>query len=94
VQSSDVEIVVGDSSPYGSADGVTYDAIRLLARTEGLIADPVYEGKALRGLLDLARQGRFEPGAVILLLHLGGTPALHAYADHFEPIDFRTIPVT
>jgi 1-aminocyclopropane-1-carboxylate deaminase len=94
VQASDIEIVVGDASPYGSADGTTYDAIRLLARTEGLVADPVYEGKALRGLLELARRGRFEPGSVVLLLHLGGTPAIHAYADHFEPIDLRRLPAT
>ncbi len=92
VQMSDIEIVVGDSSPYGESDDATYDAIRLLARSEGLIADPVYEGKALRGLLELSRQGRFERGAVVLLLHMGGTPAVHAYADHFGKIVLKPIP--
>lgn len=93
VSLSDVEIVIGDPSPYGIADSQTLDAIRLLARTEGLIADPVYEGKAVRGLLDLARSGRFKKGSRILLLHLGGTPAVHAYANQFGPINFVQFPV-
>lgn len=92
VSESDVEIVAGDLSPYGIADEKTFDAMRLLASTEGLIADPVYEGKALRGLLELARAGRFEPGAVVVLLHLGGTPAVHAYADQFGPIELTPLP--
>jgi 1-aminocyclopropane-1-carboxylate deaminase len=92
VRESDVEIVAGDLSPYGVADQKTYEAIRLLAATEGLVADPVYEGKALRGLRELARAGRFEPGAVVMLLHLGGTPAVHAYADHFGPIELKPLP--
>ena len=66
-----------------AGDSETFDAIRLLARTEGLLADPVYEGKALRGLLALANDGRFESGCRILLMHLGGTPAVHAYANQF-----------
>jgi 1-aminocyclopropane-1-carboxylate deaminase/D-cysteine desulfhydrase-like pyridoxal-dependent ACC family enzyme len=57
--------------------------IRLLAATEGLAADPVYEGKALRGLQMLAAEGSFPPGSRVLLMHLGGTPALHAYASQF-----------
>lgn len=92
VQMSDIEIVVGDASPYGKADDVTLDAISLLARTEGLVVDPVYEGKALRGLIELARAGRFEEGAVVLLIHMGGTPAIHGYADNFAPIVLRPIP--
>ena len=83
-----VEIAVGDASPYGVADEQTLDAIKLLARTEGLIVDPVYEGKAVRGLLDLAKRGRFQKGSRVLLLHLGGTPAVHAYANKFAPIHF------
>jgi 1-aminocyclopropane-1-carboxylate deaminase len=88
-----VEIVVGDASPYGVADGPTLDAIRLLARTEGLIADPVYEGKAVRGLLELAARGRFKKGSRVLLLHLGGTPAIHAYANQFGPVDLVPFPL-
>ena len=93
VSSTDVEIVACDQSPYGVADDATLDAIRLLARTESLLADPVYEGKAVRGLLDLAEQGRFDRGSRVLLLHLGGTPAIHAYANRFDPIELQPAPV-
>lgn len=54
-----------------------------LAETEGLIADPVYEAKAVRGILSLAEEGYFSSGSKILLMHLGGSPAIHAYADQF-----------
>ena len=84
VSPADIEIIAVDKSPYGKADDETFDAIRLLARTEGLIADPVYEGKAVRGLLALAHEGRFETDRRVLLMHLGGTPAVHAYADQFD----------
>jgi 1-aminocyclopropane-1-carboxylate deaminase len=92
VAPSDVEIIVGDASPYGVADGQTLDAIRLLARTEGLIADPVYEGKAVRGLLELAKRGRFKKDDRVLLLHLGGTPAIHAYASQLGSVELVPFP--
>lgn len=92
VQMSDIEIMAGDKSPYGKADSRTYDVIRLIAQTEGLVADPVYEGKSLRGLIELADTGRFEKGAVVLFLNLGGTSGIHGYADHFGPIRFHPIP--
>jgi len=93
VSPTDIEIVAADKSAYGAADGETFNAIRLLARTEGLIADPVYEGKALRGLLELANNGRFESGCRILLMHLGGTPAVHAYANQFGSPNLSRLPV-
>jgi 1-aminocyclopropane-1-carboxylate deaminase len=83
VASSDVEIVVADPHPYGVASEQTIEAIRLLARTEGLITDPVYEGKAVRGLLDLVVAGRLGRGHRVLLMHLGGSHAVHAWADRF-----------
>ena len=89
---ADVEIVASDLSAYGVCDEDTIGAIRLLARTEGLIADPVYEGKALRGLIDLVAHGRFARGSKVLLLHLGGSPALHAYANRFGPIALNRAP--
>lgn len=92
VAPSDVEIIAADKSPYGKADSETIDAINLLARTEGLIADPVYEGKALRGLLALANDGRFEKGSRVLLMHLGGTPAVHAYASQFDSPNLKKFP--
>jgi len=85
VAESDIEVVSSNSNPYGVPDAEIMDGIRLLARNEGLIADPVYEGRAVRGLLNLAGEGRFERNARILLMHLGGTPAIHAYADQFGP---------
>lgn len=89
VSADDIEIVSTDQSEYGKAESETYEAIRLLARTEGLVADPVYEGKALRGLQMLAESGRIEPASRILLMHLGGTPAVHAYANHFGQPSLR-----
>ena len=62
----------------GIADEETLNAIRLLAETEGIIADPVYEAKAVRGLLSIAKEGYFQSGSRILLMHLGGSPAIHA----------------
>jgi len=91
----DVEIVVADASPYGVADAKTLDAIRLLARSEGLIADPVYEGKAVRGLIELIEDGRLPRGQRVLLLHMGGTPAVHGYADQLrqEPSALTAISI-
>jgi 1-aminocyclopropane-1-carboxylate deaminase len=84
-----VEIVAADRSEYGEAEPATIEMIRRFARCEGIVADPVYEGKALRGLEKLIRGGRFDPSANVLLLHLGGTPAIHAYADQFGVPDLR-----
>ena len=56
------------------------EAVRTLARTEGILLDPVYTGKAFAGLLALVRRGHFAPGARVLFLHTGGSPSLHAYA--------------
>jgi 1-aminocyclopropane-1-carboxylate deaminase/D-cysteine desulfhydrase-like pyridoxal-dependent ACC family enzyme len=53
----------------------------MLAALEGLLFDPVYSGKALAGMIDLLRQGRFEAGESIVFVHTGGSPALFAYAD-------------
>ena len=61
------------------------DAVKLLARTEGILFDPVYTGKAMSGLIDMAQNGYFKPGQNVLFLHTGGTPVLYAYpADLFE----------
>jgi len=68
---------------YGIPDEKTLDAIRLCARLEGVITDPVYEGKSMAALIDLVRDGRIEPGSRVLYAHLGGQPALNAYAHAF-----------
>jgi 1-aminocyclopropane-1-carboxylate deaminase len=80
----DVEIVIADPAPYGDASPALVEAIRILARAEGLLADPVYEGRAIRGLIDLVADGRFERADRVLLLHLGGCPAVHGYADQLR----------
>ncbi len=58
-----------------------WEAIRLLARTEGILVDPVYTGRALAGLIDLIRRGAFGPEETVLFWHTGGTPALFAFAE-------------
>ncbi|HZZ96720.1 MAG TPA: D-cysteine desulfhydrase family protein [Jatrophihabitantaceae bacterium] len=92
VLADDVEIIAADRSEYGEAEPETIALIRRFARAEGIVADPVYEGKALRGLEKLIGDGRFDPAAKILILHLGGTPAIHAYADQFGVPGFRPLP--
>lgn len=65
---------------YGIPSDETNDAIRLAARTEAMITDPVYEGKSMQGMIDLVRKGAFADNANILYVHLGGTPALNGYS--------------
>ena len=89
VSLEDVTVISIDKNVYGKADEDTRDAIRLLAETEGLIADPVYEAKAIRGLLNIAKEGYFESDSKILLMHLGGSPAIHAYANQFGLPDLK-----
>jgi 1-aminocyclopropane-1-carboxylate deaminase/D-cysteine desulfhydrase-like pyridoxal-dependent ACC family enzyme len=55
--------------------------MRLGLRTEGLVLDPVYEGKVMAGVAGLATSGEFGPDDTILFVHLGGIPAIHAYGD-------------
>ena len=66
---------------YGVLGDAEREAIRLLAASEGLLADPVYTGRALAGLLDMIRQGRFGADETVVFWHTGGLPALFAYAD-------------
>jgi 1-aminocyclopropane-1-carboxylate deaminase len=68
---------------YGIPDQQTLDAMRLAARTEGMITDPVYEGKSMAGMIDLVARGEIEKGSTVLYAHLGGQPALDGYASLF-----------
>jgi 1-aminocyclopropane-1-carboxylate deaminase len=68
---------------YGIPDTNTLEAIRLCARLEGMLTDPVYEGKSMAALIDLVRTGEIAPGSTVLYAHLGGQPALNAYAGAF-----------
>jgi 1-aminocyclopropane-1-carboxylate deaminase len=62
---------------------MTRVADRLCARLEGMLTDPVYEGKSMAALIDLIRSGEIAPGSTVLYAHLGGQPALNAYAGAF-----------
>jgi 1-aminocyclopropane-1-carboxylate deaminase len=69
---------------YGLPNQGTMEAIRLTARTEGMLTDPVYEGKSMDGLIQMVRNGEFPEGSRVLYAHLGGAPALSAYAGIFK----------
>ncbi|MFI8823245.1 1-aminocyclopropane-1-carboxylate deaminase [Streptomyces sp. NPDC053431] len=68
---------------YGVPDEATLDAMRLAARTEGMVTDPVYEGKSMAGLVDLVDRGEIGRDSTVLYAHLGGQPALNAYSGLF-----------
>ncbi|KAI5242388.1 1-aminocyclopropane-1-carboxylate deaminase [Aureobasidium subglaciale] len=69
---------------YGLPNEGTMEAIRLAARTEGMLTDPVYEGKSMDGLIQMVKKGEFPEGSKVLYAHLGGAPALSAYASIFK----------
>jgi 1-aminocyclopropane-1-carboxylate deaminase len=69
---------------YGVPSEATKEAMRLCARLEGMITDPVYEGKSMQGLIDLVQKGYFPDGSKILFAHLGGAPAINGYAYSFR----------
>ncbi|MCO7255479.1 MULTISPECIES: 1-aminocyclopropane-1-carboxylate deaminase [Dickeya] len=69
---------------YGLPNDGTLEAIRLCARLEGVLTDPVYEGKSMHGMIDMVRNGEFPKGAKVLYAHLGGAPALSAYSYIFR----------
>ena len=89
----DDEITVLDGwagDEYGVPVRSTLDAIRLTGQLEGMIIDPVYEGKSMAGLIDLIRTGDIPKDSTVLYAHLGGQPALNAYSSLFT----RTQPIT
>jgi 1-aminocyclopropane-1-carboxylate deaminase len=69
---------------YGLPSEGTLEAIRLCARLEGVLTDPVYEGKSMQGMLDLVRRREIPQGSRVLYVHLGGVPALSAYSSIFR----------
>jgi len=82
----DDEIVLLDewhAGTYGIPDAKTLAAIKLCARLEGMLTDPVYEGKSMAALIDLVGSGRIDAGSRVLYAHLGGQPALNGYAGAF-----------
>jgi 1-aminocyclopropane-1-carboxylate deaminase len=83
----DDEIILDDryhAGTYGIPDERTLEAIRLAGRLEGMITDPVYEGKSMAGLIDLVAGREIDRDATVLYAHLGGQPALNAYGALFH----------
>ena len=86
-QVRDDEIVILEDyayPAYGVPSEETNAAIRLAARTEAMITDPVYEGKSMQGLIDLVNKGVFPAGSRVLYAHLGGAPALNGYSYYYK----------
>jgi 1-aminocyclopropane-1-carboxylate deaminase len=84
---TDAEIELNDqyhAGIYGIPDDATLDAMRLAARTEGMVTDPVYEGKSMAALIDLIGRGEISRDETVLYAHLGGQPALNAYSALFS----------
>jgi D-cysteine desulfhydrase len=71
------EDYVGEA--YAHPTPECWEAIRLLARKEGLVLDPIYTGKAMAGLIDLIRKGVLKEGETVVFLHTGGSPSLYAF---------------
>jgi 1-aminocyclopropane-1-carboxylate deaminase len=83
----DDEIILFDrwhDGIYGIAGPRTIEAIELAARMDGMITDPVYEGKSMAAMIDLVREGYFPDGSRILYAHLGGQPAINGYTTAFD----------
>ena len=69
---------------YGRPTEAMFEAVRLVAKTEGLILDPVYGGKAFAGLLATVRSGAYGAGASVLFVMTGGLPGVFAYRPAFD----------
>ena len=77
---------------YGIPTEGMREAVRLMARTEGLLLDPVYSGKAFAGLLHDVRAGLYERGAPVLFVMTGGVPGLFAYRSEFFSGSLSMVP--
>jgi 1-aminocyclopropane-1-carboxylate deaminase len=84
LKDDEIEVLEGWAGEYyGIPVQSTLDAIRLTGSLEGMIIDPVYEGKSMAGLIDLIKQGEIGKESHVLYAHLGGQPALNAYSALF-----------
>jgi 1-aminocyclopropane-1-carboxylate deaminase len=85
IEDDDVVLIEDYAHPaYGVPSEDTKQAIRLCAQLEGMITDPVYEGKSMQGMIDLVQKGYFPAGSKLLYAHLGGAPAINGYAYAFR----------
>ena len=86
LRDDEIEVLEGwAGDEYGIPVQSTVDAIRLSGELEGMIIDPVYEGKSMAGLIDLVPDGNIAQDSTVLYAHLGGQPALNAYSGIFGP---------
>ena len=84
LSSGDIDVTFDHIAPgYGQLSAGCLEAISLLARTEAVLLDPVYTGKAMAALMDDVRRRKFAAEARIVFVHTGGAPALFAYGDEF-----------
>jgi 1-aminocyclopropane-1-carboxylate deaminase len=85
IERGDVVLIEDYAYPsYGIPSEETKAAIRLCARLEAMITDPVYEGKSMQGMVDLVTKGYFPTGSKVLYAHLGGVPAINGYSYAFR----------
>ncbi|MDA0834272.1 MAG: D-cysteine desulfhydrase family protein [Planctomycetota bacterium] len=81
-EKADINVTFDYIGPaYGKVSEGGLEALMLLARTEGILLDPIYSGKAMAGLIDDIRKGKYRDDEEIVFIHTGGTPALFAYND-------------
>ena len=81
ISDRDITLIEDYAYPlYGVPSDETNEAIRLCGRLEGMMTDPVYEGKSMQGMIDLVRKGYFPKGSKVLYAHLGGVPAINAHS--------------
>ena len=84
LRDDEIEVMEGWAGDlYGIPVESTLEAIRLAGQLEGMIIDPVYEGKSMAGLIDLVGNGHIPKESHVLYAHLGGQPALNAYSGLF-----------
>ncbi|MCR4268316.1 1-aminocyclopropane-1-carboxylate deaminase [Nitratireductor sp. ZSWI3] len=85
IEDDDLVLIEDYAYPaYGVPSEETKEAIRLCARLEGMMTDPVYEGKSMQGMIDLVKKGFFPEGSKVLYAHLGGVPAINGYSYAFR----------
>jgi 1-aminocyclopropane-1-carboxylate deaminase len=88
----DDEIVLDDryhAGTYGIPDASTVDAMRVAARLEAMVTDPVYEGKSMAGLIDLVSRGEIDRSSTVLYAHLRGQPAVRPDPSHRRRLSAR-----
>lgn len=82
VTADDIDVLDGYVGPgYSLPTKAMGEAVRLVARTESILLDPVYSGKTMSGLIDQIRKGVYKKGESVLFVHTGGSPALYVYMD-------------